>query len=919
MDLKSSFPAGRASKQLGVMFLLLAFIITCLFGLTWLPSHTLFSNDGPLARLVSQCHHLPEAFSGVWEDLNTIGYREQGALPNITYGLRLVAGPVLFSKFYVPLALMVLGLGAWSFFRQCGLSPAACVLGGLAAMLNSDFFSTACWGIAANPLVVGMSYFALAALMRTTAWRGWARAMLAGFAVGMGLAEGADVGAIFSLYVAAFVIYQAWIADGPRVKNLVMGVGRVSVVAIFAAFLAAQAIFALVNTQIEGVHGMEQDTQTRESRWAWATQWSLPKNETLSLVVPGLFGYRMDTTDGGNYWGSIGRDVAWDKYFAGGQQGTAPRTLIRQTGSGLYAGVAVVLLAVWAAVQSFRKKNSVFNLTQRRWLWFWIVVAFISLLFGYGHHAPFYRMLYALPYFSTIRNPIKFLSIVNFALVILFAYGVDGLWRTYLERVRVGQPRPSANQGRFNRIWIYSCLGVLALSLVGWGIYYNSRAALIENLLNTQFAETKAHVTADFSIAQVGWFVLFFIIAAGLMAAILRGMFANNGGWAVALLGLLVVVDLGRANLPWIIDWNYEEKYASNPVIDLLRDKPYEHRVALEPFRAAAAHGLLDELYHYEWAQQHFQYYNIESLDIVQLPRTPQDLLNFQHATQFDGTIASAPKIVRRWELTNTRYLMGAAEYIRAYNEQFDPVKKRVRIAARFKIVPRPNATSPRRLERVTAQFAPDGDYAIFEFTGGLPRAKLYSNWQINTNNEAILPLLIAPSFDVTHSIFVNGGLPAGVGSPDTNENTGTVDFASYASKDIVLNAHAANNSVLLLNDRYDSNWKVFVDGKSAPLLKCNYLMRGVYLEPGDHKVEFRFLPPVGALYVSLAALGAALVLIGIVLMPQSQSKKAPEKNQSAPSASTPTVPRPQPVIAVASQTSPKPGKQKRAGAKSKR
>ncbi len=71
------------------------------------------------------------------------------------------------------------------------------------------------------------------------------------------------------------------------------------------------------------------------------------------------------------------------------------------------------------------------------------------------------------------------------------------------------------------------------------------------------------------------------------------------------------MIDLGRANLPWIIDWNYEEKYASNPVIDFLRDKPYEHRVALEPFRAQPSHALLDELYHYEWAQQHFQYYNI--------------------------------------------------------------------------------------------------------------------------------------------------------------------------------------------------------------------------------------------------------------------------------------------------------------------
>ncbi len=228
------------------------------------------------------------------------------------------------------------------------------------------------------------------------------------------------------------------------------------------------------------------------------------------------------------------------------------------------------------------------------------------------------------------------------------------------------------------------------------------------------------------------------------MAMILRGSFMGAGNWAAVFLGLLLVVDLGRANLPWIIDWNYAEKYASNPVIDFLRQKPYEHRVALEPFHAQPAHALLDDLYHYEWAQQQFQYYDIQSIDIVQLPRTPQDLLNFQRATQFDGTLASAPLVVRRWELTNTRYLMGAAEYLSAFNKQFDTVKQRIRIVSRFNIIPRVGATSPRRLERVTAEFNPNGDYAIFEFTGGLPRAKLYSNWQINTNNEAILPLIVS-------------------------------------------------------------------------------------------------------------------------------------------------------------------------------
>jgi len=44
----------------------------------------------------------------------------------------------------------------------------------------------------------------------------------------------------------------------------------------------------------------------------------------------------------------------------------------------------------------------------------------------------------------------------------------------------------------------------------------------------------------------------------------------------------------GRANLPYVIHWDYKQKYdldsanpanSINPIINFLRDKPYEHRV----------------------------------------------------------------------------------------------------------------------------------------------------------------------------------------------------------------------------------------------------------------------------------------------------------------------------------------------------
>jgi uncharacterized membrane protein YfhO len=97
------------------------------------------------------------------------------------------------------------------------------------------------------------------------------------------------------------------------------------------------------------------------------------------------------------------------------------------------------------------------------------------------------------------------------------------------------------------------------------------------------------------------------------------------------------------------------------------------------------------------------------------------------------------------------------------------------------------------------------------------------------------------------------------------------VAIERYEPKRVGLQATVAAPSVLLLNDRYHPDWKVYVNGQARPLLRCNYIMRGVRLEPGEHSVEFRFEPSVTALYVSLASLVFGLVLLTAGFLTASQ------------------------------------------------
>jgi len=116
-----------------------------------------------------------------------------------------------------------------------------------------------------------------------------------------------------------------------------------------------------------------------------------------------------------------------------------------------------------------------------------------------------------------------------------------------------------------------------------------------------------------------------------------------------------------------------------------------------------------------------------------------------------------------------------------------------------------------------------------------------------------------------------------------TNDNTGTVEFTSYAPTDIKFHTQAATPTVLLLNDQYDPHWRVTVDGNPAPLLRANFIMRGVYLPAGEHSVEFQFSLPIKPLYVTVSAMFIGVLLCGflVVLTRKPQTPTVPQINKS--------------------------------------
>jgi hypothetical protein len=897
--------------------------LAVLFYRSFQPHQVLFANDGPLGAMVAECNRLPGRFFGTWRNLWWIGAEAPSAAPSLSAILLTIFPPVLFLKIYAPLTLFFVGFSAWVFFRQLEFNPAVCVLGGIAAGLNMHFFSTACWGLGTWNISAGMIFLALAALTTKSIKHTWAKAILAGLAVGMNLMEGFDVGAIMSIYVGIFVVFLAFSEEPGLTAKTLRGVLTEVLVVAFAALIAAHTISSLVGTQIEGVAGTSQDTETKERRWDFATQWSLPKLETARLVAPGLYGYLLnqniterDKSTG--YWGLVGQDPRipelksddpqvrakaiaqitqniplWPKEESG--MASSDRSvrlaaaddiilregyIARHTGTGEYAGILAALLAMFALANSCRGSNTPFSPTERRAVWFWGAAALFSILAAWGRFGYLYSVLYRLPYFSTIRNPIKFLHPFHIIWVILAAYGLEVLHRRYLrtsakrvpflpEHIKLWWYRATG----FEKKWVAAWALIVAACLVGWVILYSCQSRLGVHIGTLGFNMPSAMDMAASTVREAAWFIGFLVLSAGVLAGILSGAWTGaraNLAWIY--LGGIFILDLGRADLPWIHYFDYQQKYSSNIVVDYLTDKKAaEQRVMgrLSPRRAGSSNGIrLGPLYNF-WMQNDFPYHDIQTLDFAEMPRMPIMDDAYMKNFELQGTnveTADLRPAARLWELTSTRYLLLDANGIGLLNDHADPVHHGFRIVHTLRMERKDPSHAPEDVGDLTVYPDGKGDVALIEYTNVLPRAKLFAHWETPADGPSTLVRLASPDFipEQTVLLWPSNAVPQPPGDPAAD--AGSVQITDYRSKYIQLRAAAKLPAVLLLNDRIHPNWSVLVDHQPAALLRCNYIMRGVFLAPGNHTVEFRYHTSPKMLYLSLCGWAAGLLVAGFLV-----------------------------------------------------
>lgn len=275
--------------------------------------------------------------------------------------------------------------------------------------------------------------------VRKGKWRNWA---LLGAVLAWGSAQQSDIWLLFTVLTFA---YGVWCIvrerHALRWGRLLAGVGAVLAVTLMAgAPQFGRAVFhdlAGRDKQIADTSGKaESGTEaSREERWKFCTNWSLPPEDTLEFVAAEIHGGSNDprVSPKNPYRGRLGQQVVVPP-GRGGRHPVTGETVkpgdsiwIPYRQHSLYFGLLTVVFALVGVLGRWCwRKEPLKNPAHANYsdVPFWTVAAIVVYLCALGCFTPFYRLVFALPFGDYLRAPVKFVHLLEFCVAVLAGYGL---------------------------------------------------------------------------------------------------------------------------------------------------------------------------------------------------------------------------------------------------------------------------------------------------------------------------------------------------------------------------------------------------------------------------------------------------------------------------------------------------------------
>jgi hypothetical protein len=145
--------------------------------------------------------------------------------------------------------------------------------------------------------------------------------------------------------------------------------------------------------------------------------------------------------------------------------------------------------------------------------------------------------------------------------------------------------------------------------------------------------------------------------------------------------------------------------------------------------------------------------------------------------------------------------------------------------------------------------------YNVYRNNDALPRSFVVHDVRVIKERNEVFQFIMSPQFAPPSSATVAEPMETVLSHPWVQSPLPKV--VDHSHNRVAIQADLKEQGLLVLADAYYPGWKAFVDGEETKIYQTNYVMRGVLVPAGSHRVEFRYDPisfRIG-LIVSLATL----------------------------------------------------------------
>ncbi len=441
--------------------------------------------------------------------------------------------------------------------------------------------------------------------------------------------------------------------------------------------------------------------------------------------------------------------------------------------------------------------------------WYFVAIALLSLLISFGKHfRPLYSLLYYhLPFFNKFRVPVMILVLVQFATGALAAFGLTAA----LSRAAPPKGKGAADPGApWARAAALAALGGIAAVVLLHALASPLETAAIHSRPN--FSAESARQALD--LASLDAVKSGILLALGFLAiAFARRGRLSRVGAAAAILAL-TALDL------WVIDrkimdpqvgtpQEYEEYFKETPEVTFLKSDSTLFRVL--PI---------------QWNDSRLAAYGIASV-LGYHPAKPK----LYQALADTAGIMSSPKML---QFLNVKYAL-ADGYVTKGTPGFT--------------------------------LRHDGDTKVYEIDGWLPRAYVVHRLKPVRDDVVALAMIRTGNFEpASEALWTEPDPLPAMAEPGVPDSVHVIRYSFNEAEFLV---STAAPGLLVIADQFDPDWHAAIDGAPAMIHRVDYLMRGVLIQPGVHRVRFRYEPRALAagIRISIVSLGLTLALAGAGLV----------------------------------------------------